>query len=109
MPRVRPGRRSRLGFALLALLLAVLCVRLGFWRWNKGALREAQWQGFAVGAQALVRLADAPLTSVPLYQRVSVSGVLDGTHQFLLDNRPYQGRAGYEVLTPLRRAGGTTL
>jgi surfeit locus 1 family protein len=109
MPAVTPGSRSRLGFALLALLLAALCVRLGLWQWHKGALREAQWQGFERGSQALVQLAAAPLTSVPLYQRVSVAGVLDGTHQFLLDNRSYQGRPGYEVLTPLRRAGATTL
>jgi len=106
---VTPGHRARLGFALLALLFALLCVRLGFWQWHKGTQREAQWHSFARGSQARVSLGDAPLTSVPLYQRVSLSGVLDGTHQFLLDNRPYQGRPGYEVLTPLRRAGGTTL
>jgi surfeit locus 1 family protein len=106
---VTAGRRARLGFALLALLLAALCVRLGFWQWHKGALREAQWQGFERGAQRLVSLGGAPLTSVPLYQRVSVSGVLDGAHQFLLDNRSYQGRPGYEVLTPLRHAGAATL
>ena len=108
MPPLRPGRRSRLGFALLALLLAALCLRLGFWQWHKGVQREAQWRDFERGSQALVSLAAAPLTGVPLYQRVSVSGVLDGVHQFLLDNRSYQGRPGYEVLTPLRRAGATT-
>ena len=90
-------------------MLAALCVRLGFWQWHKGVQREMQWQGFERGAQALVSLAAAPLTSVPLYQRVSLAGVLDGAHQFLLDNRSYQGRPGYEVLTPLRRAGATTL
>ena len=84
-------------------------MRLGFWQWHRGVQREAQWQGFERGSQALVSLAAAPLTSVPLYQRVSVAGVLDGAHQFLLDNRSYQGRPGYEVLTPLRRAGATTL
>jgi surfeit locus 1 family protein len=108
MPPLRSSRRSRLGFALLALLLAALCLRLGFWQWHKGVQREAQWRDFERGSQALVSLAAAPLTGVPLYQRVSVSGVLDGTHQFLLDNRAYQGRPGYEVLTPLRRAGATT-
>jgi surfeit locus 1 family protein len=38
-----------------------------------------------------------------------VSGRLDGRHQFLLDNRSYQGRPGYEVLTPLTRAAGAVL
>jgi surfeit locus 1 family protein len=46
---------------------------------------------------------------VPLYQRVSVTGTLDEKHQFLLDNRSYQGRPGYEVLTPLRRGADLTL
>jgi surfeit locus 1 family protein len=108
-PAVTPGGRTRLGFALLALLLAALCVRIGFWQWHRGVERELQGQGFQRGAQALVSLAAAPLASVPLYQRVSLEGVLDGAHQFLLDNRSYQGRPGYEVLTPLRRAGATTL
>jgi surfeit locus 1 family protein len=109
MPPLRSSRRSRLGFALLALLLAALCLRLGFLQWHKGVQREAQWRDFERGSQALVSLAAAPLTGVPLYQRVSVSGVLDGTHQFLLDNRSYQGRTGYEVLTPLRRTGAHDL
>ena len=30
-------------------------------------------------------------------------------HQFLLDNRSYRGQPGYEVLTPLVRAGATAL
>src|SRR6202030_413322 len=45
----------------------------------------------------------------PLYQRVSVEGRLDGAHQFLLDNRSYRERPGYEVLTPLTRAGASAL
>ncbi len=36
-------------------------------------------------------------------------GALDGAHQFLLDNRSWQGRPGYEVLTPLTRPGAATL
>jgi surfeit locus 1 family protein len=40
---------------------------------------------------------------VARFQRVSAVGHLDGDHQFLLDNRIYRGRAGFEVLTPLQR------
>jgi surfeit locus 1 family protein len=43
------------------------------------------------------------LTELPLFQRIVVSGRLDGAHQFLLDNRTARGHAGYEVLTPLVR------
>src|SRR2546423_1035089 len=50
-----------------------------------------------------------PVPGLPLYQRVRVTGRLDGARQFLLDNRTYRGRAGYEVLTPLTRAGAAPL
>jgi surfeit locus 1 family protein len=39
------------------------------------------------------------------YQRVEVTGRFDKEHQFLLDNRVHQGRAGYQVITPLIMAG----
>ncbi len=44
-----------------------------------------------------------------MFQRLSVTGTLDGAHQFLLDNRSWRGTAGYEVLTPLRRPAARTL
>ncbi len=49
---------------------------------------------------------DGKLDGIPLFQRVSVAGRFDAERQFLLDNRSYEGRAGYEVLTPLQRPGG---
>src|SRR6267378_246575 len=67
------------GFTVATLLLCALFIRLGVWQWHKGI------------------------------QRVSVTGRLDGAHQFLLDNRTHGGRAGYEVLTPLRRAEAAVL
>jgi len=95
----------RAHYTLLALLAAAVFVRLGFWQWQRGVDREAQWQRFAHGTDQLIDLGAArPATAVPLYQRVRVSGELDGAHQFLLDNRTWHGRAGYEVLTPLKRA-----
>jgi cytochrome oxidase assembly protein ShyY1 len=46
------------------------------------------------------------LQDIPRFQRVRLEGRLDPDHQFLLDNRTYQGHAGFEVLTPLRRPNG---
>ena len=43
------------------------------------------------------------------YQRFAISGRYDGEHQFLLDNMVHDGRAGYEVLTPLRVGGKAVL
>jgi surfeit locus 1 family protein len=92
-----------------ALVLCALFVRLGFWQWDRGNLRQAQWENFARGADKPVALGSAGVDTVPRFQRVSLEGRLDGAHQFLLDNRTHDGRPGYEVLTPLDRPDGRTV
>jgi surfeit locus 1 family protein len=98
-----------LGPTLGALLLVALFVRLGLWQWQRGEQRQAAAERFARGADQLLELGTKAAAEVPLYQRVSVAGELDGTHQFLLDNRTYEGHAGYEVLTPLNRVDAPVL
>jgi surfeit locus 1 family protein len=100
---------SSAALTVVALLAVALFVRLGFWQWHRGRDSEARWQGFARGAGEALPLHSGALASVPLYQRVSVGGTLDAQHQFLIEYRSYQGRPGYEVLTPLTRAGALTL
>src|SRR5881227_3857435 len=97
------------GFTVVALLLCALCVRLGAWQWHKGMQREQEWTRFARGADQVIALGARAVSDVPLFQRVSVTGRLENARQFLLDNRTYRGRAGYEVLTPLTRAGAAVL
>jgi surfeit locus 1 family protein len=99
----------RPGFTLLTVAAVALFVRAGVWQWDKGVARQAAWASFARGADTVRPLGSGELDAEPLYQRVSVTGVLDGAHQFLLDNRGWQGRPGYEVLTPLVRSGATAL
>jgi cytochrome oxidase assembly protein ShyY1 len=104
--------RSHLSFfvlTLLAALLALAFLRLGLWQWHKGRAREAERVAFARGAEQVLMLGTGPVAALPPYQRVAVRGTLDGAHQFLLDNRSYRGTPGYEVLTPLTRAGAATL
>jgi surfeit locus 1 family protein len=91
---------------LLTALLCVLFVYLGRWQWERGNARQEAWDRFSRGADRVVPLGSQPLSAVPQFQRVSLQGRFDEAHQFLLDNRSYEGRAGYEVLTPLVRAGG---
>jgi len=97
------------GFSLLALVLCALFICLGVWQWRRGVARQDEWSRFAHGADAPVTLGDRALADLPLFQRVIVTGTLDGAHQFLLDNRSWRGTAGYEVLTPLRRPTARTL
>jgi surfeit locus 1 family protein len=109
---IRIGRYSfspSWGFTALTLIVCTAFVYLGQWQWHKGALRQAQWERFAQGSDRIVPLASAGVQTVPRFQRVSVHGRWEVDHQFLLDNMSHQGRAGFEVLTPLRRPDGRTL
>lgn len=94
---------------LLMLAAVVGFAGLGRWQWLKGNLREAQAEEFARGTGQTSPLGSRELGAVERFQRVSVSGRFDAEHQFLLDNRTYDGRAGYEVLTPLDRGDGRTI
>jgi len=106
-----PGKRfaPALSFTLVALVLAALFVRLGAWQWQRGEERAAAATRFARGAETVLELGTRDPGETPLYQRIGVEGELDATHQFLLDNRTFEGRAGYEVLTPLLRASAPAL
>ena len=106
-----PGKRfaPALSFTLVALVLAALFVRLGAWQWQRGEERAAAATRFARGAETVLELGTRDPGETPLYQRIGVEGELDTIHQFLLDNRTFEGRAGYEVLTPLRRVDAPAL
>jgi len=106
---IRIGHRvfaPSVGMTLLTAALCAVFVILGRWQWHRGALSQAEWTRFSQGAEKVIPIGPAPLGSVSLFQRVSIAGRYDGTHQFLLDNRSYEGHPGYEVLTPLVRSGG---
>jgi surfeit locus 1 family protein len=89
-----------------AIVLCALFIRLGFWQWDRGNLRQAQWEAFARGADQAVPLDSRGMGEVARFQRVIVLGQYDPAHQFLLDNRTHNGEPGYEVLTPLDRPDG---
>ena len=110
-PLLSPGKRfaPTPGFTLVALVLATVFVRLGFWQWQRGEERAAVATRFARGADTVLELGSRDVAEASLYQRVAVEGELDAAHQFLLDNRTLRGRAGYEVLTPLVRVAAPAL
>ena len=104
--RLRLGRRvfaPSAALTALMFLLAVVFVLLGRWQWRVGNASQVQFQRYQRGADRVVALGWAPLTQMPLYQRVSLTGRYDAAHQFLLDNSIHDGMDGYEVLTPLLR------
>jgi len=93
-------------FTILTIALCVAFFYLGRWQWGKGELRQAEYDQFAAGAERAMPLGSQGVEQVRRFQRVSLVGHLDPQHQFLLDNRSYRGRAGFEVLTPLQRPNG---
>ena len=92
---------------LAALAFVALTVFLGRWQVHRGAEKEA--------LQALLegRLREAPVvltgavdSAQPLaYRRVRAAGEWIAEGQVFVDNRVHEGRAGFEVVTPLRLEG----
>jgi surfeit locus 1 family protein len=67
--------------------------------------KEALFATFERGAAAIAEL--GPGTAD--WQRVRVTGRYVPERQILLDNMTHEGRAGFQVLTPLRRENGAAL
>jgi surfeit locus 1 family protein len=95
---------------LLAIAGIAVFILLGRWQWHRADQKRAALASFETGATSQIQaLGDRPLASIARYSRITVSGRYQGEHQFLLDNIGRDGRAGYEVLTPLTLADGRTL
>jgi surfeit locus 1 family protein len=112
--RLQRENSPRAGFqppwwaTLGTLVLGALFVSAGFWQLGRADEKRALFDRFATGAsQPGIEppAGDADLTALR-YHAVTVAGHYDTTHQVLLDARMHDGRAGYEVLTPLLRPAG---
>lgn len=104
-------RRFRPGVAMTAATIAVcaLTVSLGLWQTRRAAEKEAlQARLERLGAEPPLAL-PARLVAADDYalRRVVARGVYVDRFTILLDNRVHRGRAGFDVLAPLRLAGGS--
>jgi surfeit locus 1 family protein len=93
---------------LATFVLLGLFVSLGRWQWQRGEGKQAVWAEFQRNSAAEA-LGSRRLADLPRFARIELDGTFDGERQFLLDNRSYQGKPGYEVLTPFRTRGGATV
>jgi surfeit locus 1 family protein len=95
-----------LAMTLVTLVLLAVFVSLGRWQWHRGEDKQLAWAQFE--RQTVLPAIDAPpdLDAAPRYQVIRMRGRFDGAHQFLLDNRFFQGKPGYEVLTPFELVDG---
>lgn len=95
--------------ALTAVGIA-LFARLGFWQLERAEQKQALLAQYETGQRTRIALTSQNADKLSRYQRVSIAGRYDPTHQFLLDNMPsHAGRPGYRVLTPLRTDAGWLL
>nr|WP_229223788.1 SURF1 family protein [Duganella sp. sic0402] len=88
-------------------LLVALGVQLGNWQSRRAEQKTALQDKLSQGAQtAPVVLDGAPLAADTVaWRRVTVSGEFVRGWPVYLDNRPYQGRAGFYLLMPFKIAG----
>jgi cytochrome oxidase assembly protein ShyY1 len=89
------------------LLLVALGVTLGRWQDGRAAAKLALAARLQVGnAAAPLALGAAPVAAGELeFRRLSLRGQFVADWPLYLDNRPYQGRAGFYLLMPFRLAG----
>jgi surfeit locus 1 family protein len=102
--------RFRPGFVMTVATVAVcaLTVALGLWQTRRAAEKEA------LQATLDRRAAEPPLTVPPLpassdavaLRRIAARGEYAERFGILLDNKVHRGHVGYQVVTPLRIAGG---
>lgn len=91
-------------FALLPVFIA-----LGRWQWHRAEYKQQLEAQFVANAAQRVALGARSTSALPRFAAVEVRGTWDHERQFLLDNRTRDGRAGYDVLTPLRLEDGRWL
>jgi surfeit locus 1 family protein len=106
-----PGNRSfRPAFLPTAAALAAIALTVALGNWQSRRAEEKLALGRELDDAA--RHAVLALPAVPVeahgyeFSRVSARGEYSPRHTILLDNKVLHGVAGYQVLTPLKIAGG---
>jgi surfeit locus 1 family protein len=92
--------------ALLALLFICLFTSLGIWQVSRANQKKILLKSFAERTQL------KPLSANHLakpndwrFYRISLQGNFDNQHTFLLDNKIFHGKVGYEVYTAFKASG----
>ena len=105
------GVRGRVVGSILVGLIAVVCIRLGFWQLAR--LQEKRERNAAVHARAggpAVELASTTVDSTGLIFRAArATGVYDDERSIILPGRSFRSSPGVLVLTPLRLPGAAAV
>jgi surfeit locus 1 family protein len=92
---------------LVTIILLPCLLWLGFWQLDRAEQKRALLENFEISQkQPAVNITSVIKQEQLLqYQKIKMVGKFDVQHQFLLDNKVYQGKAGYHVITPLMLSG----
>ena len=93
---------------LATVVLLGIFVSLGRWQWQRGEAKQAVWHEFERNAPA-ESIGSRRIADLPRFTHLRIDGSFLPDNQFLLDNRSHEGKPGYEVLTPFRRASGDVI
>ena len=94
------SRASSFAFTLLALLSVLLCIRLGFWQFDRYEVRhELTKKITAALAQDPVALDSSNQDRATAWMKVSITGRYDENFQRLFRGHYYQEQYGLEVLS----------
>jgi surfeit locus 1 family protein len=96
-------------FLFVAIVVAVACVRLGFWQLDRRQQRLVV--NASVAAQAALPALDvgeAARTGAQQFRRITVTGVPDYEREMLLVARSHRGSPGAYLITPVRRPDSDT-
>jgi len=110
---VAPLSITRAGVAgtVLALVVALVCARLGIWQLDR--LEQRRQRNAAMEerlAATAIALPDIPRdTAGLLYRTVEIEGRYDVARSIVLRGRAYDGMPGVHVLTPLRLPDGSAV
>jgi surfeit locus 1 family protein len=103
--------RGVLWGSIVVAIVALICVRLGFWQLQRLEQRRAR------NDATRVRMQEAPtqLTALSqdsggmIFRRVRLTGEYDDAHTIIIAGRSLRGVPGVHVLTPLRVGGAAVL
>jgi surfeit locus 1 family protein len=92
---------------IIVIIGVIILVNLGFWQLRRLEQRRAYNAEVRAGLEATpVELTGQPVDPDALNRhRVIVTGTLDNAESIIIQNRPFRGEPGVELVTPLKITG----
>lgn len=94
----------------VGLVLLAILIRLGFWQLDR-AEEKRQLLSFIEHQQSLPAISFAAVDSTEngeqlAYRQMQMRGEFDSSHYWLVDNKVFRGKVGYEVVAPFFTSDG---